>query len=140
MTKINICIDPEKEIGISGYGHLALDNISNIVNGSAEDIIFKYADEIDPDVRSGLTVELLKKIRHQGTLTLEFLNVGLVGKNIYNGSINGLMLSKIMGKKKSFIFLSEIEELIESIPKFFIKNKYNMNNNIVVVIIKDVKS
>lgn len=140
MTKINICIDPEKEIGISGYVHLALDNISNIVNGSAEDIIFKYADEIDPDVRSGLTVELLKKIRHQGTLTLEFLNVGLVGKNIYNGSINGLMLSKIMGKKKSFIFLSEIEELIESIPKFFIKNKYNMNNNIVVVIIKDVKS
>lgn len=136
MIKINICLS-EQEI-IPGYQNITPNQIKNLVNGSIDEIIFKGLDLMGYEHRSQAIIEILNKIKNNGHVIFEFLDIISVGKEVYLGSMNSKTVSGLIDGKKSLGYEYDILEIIQNFPQFKIKNRYNNNHNIVISVIKEI--
>lgn len=136
MNKINVCMS-DKDV-ITGYNNISVSQIPSLINGSIDDLLFKGLDAMTHDQRASTVIEILNKLKHQGTATFEFLDMLSVGRDIYNGVANSKYVSNLIQNRSSVGYESDFIELISNYKQFKIKNRYHNDTNIVVVIHKEL--
>lgn len=136
MNKINVCL--AENHAISGYNNILIENLENIVNGSIDDILFIYSDQIDHPSRNSVIMTLFKKLRNKGTLNLVFCNIYSICKQIYKTNMSSSTISSLLASKRSFMTEAELDEIVYSLKELSIINKQYNNNNIVVKIKKEM--
>lgn len=138
MNKANICIS-EKDI-IAGYQNISPNQINTLINGSLDEIIFRQIDLIPFDQRNQIIADILSKVKNSGQAIFEFLDIILMAKEIYLGSMSSKTVSGLIDGKRSLGYENDILELIANFPQFKIKNRYNNGASIVVTITKEIKN
>lgn len=138
MIKVNICVSQNDEI--EGYHNITTNQVSALVNGSVDDIMFACMDDVGIEDRARLIAEILSKIKHGGSATFKFADVFAMGRDMYMGTISTKSLSDLICKKQSLGYESDILETVDRFPQFSIKNRYNNNQNIVLTVTKDLSN
>lgn len=138
MTKINICLS-EKDV-IDGYQNITPNQLNTIVNGSVNEIIFRGLDFVTNEQRSQIIVDILNKVKNNGEVTFEFLDLVTMSKEAYLGSMTSKAISSLIDGKRSLGYEDDIVHIVENFPQFKIKNRFNHGQNIVMTIIKELKN
>ena len=138
MNKINICVS-EKDV-IQGYQNITPTQITNLINGSVDEIIFKGLDFIPYEQRNQIVADILSKIKSGGQAIFEFLDIIAMAKEIYLGSMTPKTISGLIDGKRSLGYENDLLELIANFPQFQIKNRHNNGASIVVTINKEIKN
>lgn len=136
--KINLCLS--EQYIIPGYQNITPNQISSLINGSVDEIVFRGLDLITYDQRSQIIVDILNKIKHKGEITLEFLDIITISKEIYLGSMTSKTISGLIDGKRSLGYEHDILDIVQNFPQFKIKNKYNNGQNIIITIVKEIKN
>lgn len=136
MNKVNVCLS-EKD-AITGYSNISIDQIPSLINGSIDELIFRGLDAVSYDQRMSTLLEILNKLKHKGSATLEFMDALSLGRDIYNGVANSKYVSSMIQNRSSVGYESDIMELIGNQKQFKIKNRYHNDTNIVMTIYKEL--
>lgn len=136
MNKVNVCMS-EKD-AITGYANVSVGQVQSLINGSIDELIFKGLDSISHDQRISVVLEILNKLKHKGTATLEFLDMLSLGRDVFNGVANSKYVSSMIQNRASVGYESDILELIANNKQFRVKNRYHNDTNIVMIIYKEL--
>ena len=138
MNKANVCIS--EQYTIPGYKNITPSQISAIINGSLDEIIFKGLDFIEYEQRGQIIAEILSKVKSGGQAILEFLDIISMSKEVYLGSMSSKALSGLIDGKRSLGYENDILDIIANFPQFQIKHRHANGPSIAITISKEIKN
>jgi len=133
--KINIMYDQYGE-EIDGFTNISHDQITNVINGTINEIICSVLDYCEYQERINLIITLCKKIANNGTITFKFINGTKLFKDAIKGNSNSQYLSKIIKDSKSLFLESDVLEVVSQINAVQIFKQFNSNEYSILVLQK----
>lgn len=134
MNKINIITDETENL--EGYHNIDLKTLSQITNGTCDEIICTILDKLNYTDRINTVALLCRKIVDGGSLTLKFINGSKICKDCAKGNMSTQSLSNIIDKSKSMFLESDIIELVSQTEGININKIFNDNISLMVVLQK----
>lgn len=134
MIKVNVCLSETD--AIDGYNNISINQLGTLVNGSIDELVFRNLDGISHEARISTVSDLLSKIKYDGSLTIEILDLMAIGKEMFNGSITSKSLSALLSGARSVGYEFDIVEQIANFQSFIIRNKYTRNFKLTIIITK----
>lgn len=133
--KINICIS-EKDV-IDGYQNVSISQINNIVNGSVDELVFSQLDSVPYQERLSVFSNLLNKIKFNGIMIIEMLDLIAIGKDMSTGSITSKTISSLIENAVSVGYEFDILEYIGNFAQYQVQKKYSHNFKLKIHIVKN---
>jgi hypothetical protein len=133
---INLVID-DSAPSVGGV-NVKIENLDQISNGSIDSITCLILDSFSYDDRRSKLVNILKKIKNGGDLTIRFVDTKKIMIDFVNNKSSSEQLSKIISELKSLNTESDILELLATNNQFSVMKMYNDNNYLIVVIKKNI--
>jgi hypothetical protein len=133
---INLVID-DSAPSVCGV-NVKIENLDQISNGSIDSITCLILDSFSYDDRRSKLVNILKKIKNGGDLTIRFVDTKKIMIDFVNNKSSSEQLSKIISELKSLNTESDILELLSTNNQFSVMKMYNDNNYLIVVIKKNI--
>jgi hypothetical protein len=133
---INLVID-DSAPSVGGV-NVKIENLDQISNGSIDSITCLILDSFSYDDRRSKLVNILKKIKNGGDLTIRFVDTKKIMTDFVNNKSSSEQLSKIISELKSLNTESDILELLATNNQFSVMKMYNDNNYLIVVIKKNI--
>jgi len=133
---INLVID-DSAPSVGGV-NVKIENLDQISNGSIDSITCLILDSFSYDDRRSKLVNILKKIKNGGDLTIRFVDTKKIMIDFVNNKSSSEQLSKIISELKSLNTESDILELLATNNQFSVMKIYNDNNYLIVVIKKNI--
>jgi len=133
---INLVID-DSAPSVGGV-NVKIENLDQISNGSIDSITCLILDSFSYDDRRSKLVNILKKIKNGGDLTIRFVDTKKIMMDFVNNKSSSEQLSKIISELKSLNTESDILELLATNNQFSVMKMYNDNNYLIVVIKKNI--
>jgi len=121
---------------ISGINNILLDDMNNIVNGTASLIMCEILDQLEYEKRIKILSDAIRKISFGGEVVIKFLNIYKICKELIKGNVNSKSFSSFVSNSNSVFLESDIFELISKTPHINIHKLYNSDNHIIVHIQK----
>lgn len=138
MKKVNLCISENDSI--SDFFNVSVSQIDSVPNGSIENINVAIINGLEYEEAKNILIQSLKKLKNEGLLTIEILDILTVAKDIFYGSATSKSVSAVLSNIKSVFYEQEIIDIVTNFPQFKIQNRYKDNNNIVMVVYKELKN
>lgn len=135
MIKINICLTEQD--AINGYTNVSINQLNGLVNGSIDEIIFRRIDGLSYEERVPILSTMLLKMKYNGILILEMLDLMSVGKEMFVGSITSKSLSTLLSQVTSVGYEFDIIDQLSNFPNYLIRNKHSHNHKLTLTIIKN---
>ena len=133
---INLVID-DSAPSVGGV-NVKIENLDQISNGSIDSITCLILDSFSYDERRAKLINILKKIKNDGDLTIRFVDTKKIMIDFVNNKSSSEQLSKIISELKSLNTESDVLELLATNNQFSIMKMYNDNNYLIVVIKKNI--
>ncbi len=133
---INFVID-DNAPSVGGV-NVKIENLDQISNGSIDSITCLILDSFSYDDRRSKLMNILKKIKNGGDLTIRFVDTKKIMIDFVNNKSSSEQLSKIISELKSLNTESDILELLATNNQFSVMKMYNDNNYLIVVIKKNI--
>lgn len=92
-------------------------DLHNITNGSVQNISCLHVDKIDYKDRKNKIIEILHKSCVNGSISLKFLNLDLLGTKIKKKEVTGKKFSEIINLTRSVWDHTECIEFLSNINK-----------------------
>jgi hypothetical protein len=136
--KINICISDKHKT--DGYLNVPAEQINQIINGSIDEILFRNIDSLDFNDRIPVVSALLNKMKYNGVLILEFLDLMSIGRDMSEGNITSKALSDLFSGINSVGYEFDFLEQLNNFPQYQVQNRYIHNNKVVIHIVKKLNN
>jgi len=135
MSKYNLVLNKDTP-PINNINNVTLTEFSNVVSGTAENILCEILDGLTYEERLKTIGLMIKKLSFGGEITVKFINAYKICKDLIKGDINSKSWSEIVENSKSMFVESDILEIISKTDKIKINKIYNSNNHIIAVLKK----
>lgn len=133
IGSINLVVnDNEKNPGLN---NMTIQDLQDITNGYVKHIDFIYLDMLNLSDRYNVLKLILQKLSIQGTTTLKFINLDLLGLKINKGEVVSEKLSEILPSINSIWSDADIENIMAA-SNIIINNHYYDNIYSIITIIK----
>lgn len=132
--KINICLSDQDVI--DGYQNISISQIDSVVNGSVDEILFTKIDNVPYGERLSVFSNILNKIKYNGVLITELLDLISIGKDISSGSLSSKTVSSLIQNIVSVGYEFDILEYVGNFPQYQIQKKYSHNYKLKIHIVK----
>jgi len=133
--KINICLSDQDVI--DGYQNISISQIDSIVNGSIDEILFTKLDNVSYNERLPLISNVLNKMKYNGILVIELLDLIAIGKDISSGSLSSKTVSSLIQNTVSVSYEFDILEHIGNFPQYKVQKKYSHNYKLKLHVVKN---
>lgn len=110
--------------------------VDNVINGSVQNISCTCLDKLEYDNRKQFVIKLIHKIAMNGSLSLQFLNLDILGNKIKKKELNGKKFSDIIANTRSIWDHAESVEFLSSIGKEIVIESLGFDNTNTVVQLK----
>lgn len=132
--KINVCLSDQDVI--DGYQNISISQIDSIVNGSVDEILFTKLDNVPHNERLSIVSSILNKMKYNGTLTIELLDLISIGKDISSGALSSKTVSSLVQNIVSVGYEFDILEHVGNFPQYQVQKKYSHNYKLKIHIVK----
>jgi hypothetical protein len=135
MNKYNIVLEKTTP-SINNIENVTIEEFSNIISGTASYILCEILDNLTHEDRIKAIALMIKKISFGGEITLKFINLFKICKDLIKGNINSKSWSDIVEKSSSMFMESDILDIVSRIENIRVNKLYNSNNHIIIVLKK----
>lgn len=133
--KINICLS-DKDV-IDGYQNISISQIDTLINGSIDEILFTKLDNVPFNDRLSILANVLNKIKFNGVLIIEMLDLVAIGKDMSSGSVTSKTISSLVENIVSVGYEFDILEYVGNFPQYQVQKKYSHNYKLKIHIAKN---
>lgn len=133
--KINICLS-DKDV-IDGYQNISISQIDTLINGSIDEILFTKLDNVPFNDRLSILANVLNKIKFNGVLIIEMLDLIAIGKDMSSGSVTSKTISSLVENIVSVGYEFDILEYVGNFPQYQVQKKYSHNYKLKIHIAKN---
>jgi len=133
--KINICLS-DKDV-IDGYQNISISQIDTLINGSIDEILFTKLDNVPFNDRPPILANVLNKIKFNGVLIIEMLDLVAIGKDMSSGSVTSKTISSLVENIVSVGYEFDILEYVGNFPQYQVQKKYSHNYKLKIHIAKN---
>jgi hypothetical protein len=134
IPQLNIITDTKKII--SGYNNVLVKNLNQITNGYVNTIICNCIDQLSSKERNNIFLEMLKKLNHDGQITIKFINPILIAHKVNNGFVDGMGFADMVSGINSCWTESDIFAILANLEGFRINKLYSEDIHSIIVIQK----
>lgn len=117
---------------------ISIFDIDKIINGSVQNITCTCLDRLKYSDRKKIVIELIHKIAMNGSLSLKFLNLDLIGNKIKKKELNGEKFSNIIISAISAWDYAECTEFVSSLSKDILIENIGFDNTHTVIQLKKI--
>ena len=135
MSKYNIVLNADSPT-INSLDNVVISELPSVVSGTATHVLCEVLDNLSYEDRLKTLGLMIKKLSFNGELTLKFINVFKICKDLIRGNINSKSWSEIIENYKSMFAESDILDIVSKTNNIRIDKIYNSNNYVIVVLKK----
>jgi hypothetical protein len=133
MRNYHIVSVSEPLSNISGYQKITANNLDEIVNHSADNLLCSCLEYVDKDHLRNIILDSLTKLKPNGQIVISFTNFKKIFEDFLNSKLPSSQIFDVLRGKNNIIILEDILALID-INTFKLMNVNYNEYNITITI------